>query len=241
MPEFKVFKGDNNKVLKMFRRDNVALVFIILLAIVIGVLAAAVYMFYNDQQTTDKIQSGVFIKGINVSGLTKEEAIDLVTKELDGQMNENIELQYKNYTYYVEIEQIEAKFDIEASVEYAFNIAKTGDFWNDMQEYISVLMTNIEIEPVLVYDDKALTDYLKTIETYLPDQLVQHGYYLEDDKLIITNGINGAGIEIEAFRWRKIVDKENEITAEELAEMTGTINYEIICQFQKRVTILQHK
>ena len=36
-------------------------------------------------------------------------------------------------------------------------------------------------------------------------------------------------------------DGANEITAEELAEMTGTINYEIICQFQKRVTIVQHK
>jgi alanine racemase len=36
-------------------------------------------------------------------------------------------------------------------------------------------------------------------------------------------------------------DNEKEITAEELAEITGTINYEIICQFQKRVTIIQHK
>lgn len=31
-----------------------------------------------------------------------------------------------------------------------------------------------------------------------------------------------------------------EITAEELAELTGTINYEVVCQFQKRVTII-HK
>ena len=36
-------------------------------------------------------------------------------------------------------------------------------------------------------------------------------------------------------------DGKNSITAEELAAMTDTINYEIICQFQKRVTILQHK
>lgn len=34
-------------------------------------------------------------------------------------------------------------------------------------------------------------------------------------------------------------DGSNEITAEELAELTGTINYEVVCQFQKRVTILQ--
>ncbi len=36
-------------------------------------------------------------------------------------------------------------------------------------------------------------------------------------------------------------DGENEITAEEIAELTNTINYEVVCQFQKRVTILQYK
>ncbi len=36
-------------------------------------------------------------------------------------------------------------------------------------------------------------------------------------------------------------DGDNEITAEELASLTDTINYEIVCQFQKRVTILQYK
>ncbi len=36
-------------------------------------------------------------------------------------------------------------------------------------------------------------------------------------------------------------DGNNEITAEEIAELTGTINYEVVCQFQKRVTILQHR
>lgn len=36
-------------------------------------------------------------------------------------------------------------------------------------------------------------------------------------------------------------DGDNEITAEEIAELTDTINYEVVCQFQKRVTILQYK
>lgn len=36
-------------------------------------------------------------------------------------------------------------------------------------------------------------------------------------------------------------DGENEITAEEIAALTDTINYEVVCQFQKRVTILQYK
>ena len=33
-------------------------------------------------------------------------------------------------------------------------------------------------------------------------------------------------------------DGENTITPEEIAELTGTVNYEVVCQFQKRVAII---
>lgn len=194
------YEDNLNSQKRIFRRDNIILVFAILLAIVIGLIVSMIAIFYSNQQNTDKIQSGVFIKGINVSGLTKEEAITLVNTELDKKMNDHIELTYKNNNYYVEVEQISAKFDIEASVDYALNIAKSGIFLQDISEYFTVLMTNIEIEPKLTYNDEELTNYLKTIEAYLPDQLEQYGYYVEDEKLIVTNGINGAGIEIEELK-----------------------------------------
>ncbi len=194
MPEFRLFNGNTKQVFKMFKHDNVAFVFIVLVAIVIGIFIAATLMFYSHQQNSEKIQSGVFIKGVNVSGLTKEEAIKLVENDLELKMNDHIELVYKNSNYYVEVEQIEAKFDIEASVNFALNIAKSGKFFEDIKQYINVLMANINIEPILTYNDDALTYYLETIENFLPDQLQQSAYYVEDDELIITNGINGAGI-----------------------------------------------
>ena len=36
-------------------------------------------------------------------------------------------------------------------------------------------------------------------------------------------------------------DGDKTITAEEIANLTGTINYEVVCQFQKRVTILHYR
>ena len=143
MSDFEIFEGDTKKVTKMFRHDNIILVFSVLLAAVIGILVASGIMFYSNQQKSNVIQSGIFIKGINVSGLTKDEAVKLVENELKSQMNDHIELTYENYNYYVEVEQIEAKFDIEAYVNFAFNIAKTGNLFQDMQENISVLMKNI--------------------------------------------------------------------------------------------------
>jgi len=193
-------KNNINKTKRVFRRDNIFLVFTILVAIFIGIIAASIVMFYSNQQNTNLIQPGIFIKGINVSGLTKEQAIELVNSELKKQMNDHLELTYKNCNYYVEVEQIGAKFDIESSVNFALNIAKSGIFLEDMKDYINVFMGNIDIEPVLVYDDAALTEYLKNIEANLPDQLEQHGYYVEDGKLIVTNGVNGAGIHIDELK-----------------------------------------
>ncbi len=211
MSDFEIFEGDTKKVTKMFRHDNIILVFSVLLAAVIGILVASGIMFYSNQQKSNVIQSGIFIKGINVSGLTKDEAVKLVENELKSQMNDHIELTYENYNYYVEVEQIEAKFDIEASVNFAFNIAKSGNFFQDMQEYISVLMHNIDIEPVLTYNDEALTRYLENIESNLPNQLEQSSYYIEDGELIITNGKNGAGIKYDDLK-EMIIDAIQDIS-----------------------------
>ena len=81
MPDFEIFKGNTKKVLKMFRHYNILLVFTILVAVVIGIVVASGMMFYYNQQNSDTIQSGVYIKGINVSGLKRDEAIELVENE----------------------------------------------------------------------------------------------------------------------------------------------------------------
>lgn len=196
MPDFELAKNKN--VVKMFRRDNTILIYIILVAIAIGIVLASFFAFYQNHLNSNKIQSGVFIKGTNVSGLTKEEAASVIRESLKGQMNEHIVLTYKNYNYYVAIEQIEAEFDIDASVDFAYNIARNGSLLQNVKDYIAVLMTHIDIDPILKYNEVALREYIEDIETKLPDQLQQSSYYLEDDdELIITNGVNGAGIFVE--------------------------------------------
>ena len=184
------------------KHTKIFLVFIILLAIVMGIIFSSIIVFYHNEQKADIIQSGIYIKGINVSGLTRDEAIVLVKSTLNDKMNSHIELLYKNNNYYLEIEQFGAFFDVESAVDYAFSFAKSGNFIEDMHEYISILINNIDIEPKLIYNDTALTEYLETIEIYLPDQLEQPDYYIEDDKLYITNGKIGAGIEYDKLKKR---------------------------------------
>lgn len=195
MPDFELFEGNVKKTLKMFRQDNTILIFAILLIVVIGLSLLAGFIFYNKIENNDVIQQGVYIKGIDVSNLSVEDAKTRVSEELKSRMNDHIVLTYNDIEYYVEIEQIEAKFDIDSAVEYAFNLSKKGNMFEDITQYISILLTNVNIDLDLVYNDGALTRYIEEIQALLPDQLSQASYYMEDDKLIVTNGNYGAEID----------------------------------------------
>lgn len=199
MSDFKI-SNSNKNIVKMFKKDNVFIIYTILIAIFIGILISSIIVFYAFHKNNDTIQAGIYIKGNNVSGLTKQEAIAVVQESLKNQMSDHVILKYKNYEYYVAVEQIEAEFDIEASVDFSYNISRTGNIFKDIQSYISILISNIDVEPVLKYNEQELTKYIESIQANLPDQLEQSGYYIDDEQLIITNGVNGAGIYMDELK-----------------------------------------
>ena len=193
----------------------ISVVVVVIIAIIIGVCA----LLYHLQQTTDQIQSGVFIKNNNVSGLTKDQAVTLVRNALRGQMRDQVVLNYRDNDYYVDVEQIEAKFNIEDSVEQALSLAKGRGVFENISEYFRIMHDGEYIEPVLDYNEQALDEYIDSLQAQLPDQLEQSSYYVEDGKLIITNGRLGAGIDksklkniiIEAIRDISYSDKKIDI------------------------------
>lgn len=195
----------------MVKKKNFILIYIALIAVVIGILIASAIVFYMHHKNNDKIQSGVYVKGVNISGLTRDEAKKVVHENLNLELNDHIILKYKNYEYYVEVEQFEAKFDIDTSVDFAYSIGRSGKVLQDIKDYVSVLTANLDIDPILIYNKEALTDYIETIQAQLPDQLEQSSYYVDDDKVIITNGKNGAKIKMEELE-KTIIEQVQDIT-----------------------------
>lgn len=57
-----------------------------------------------------------------------------------------------------------------------------------------------------------------------------------DQLMVDVTGLKNANVGDKVTLLGK--DGENTITPEEIAELTGTINYEVVCQFQKRVAII---
>ncbi len=214
-------KQKKEKTKKSHKLLTFFLVVVFLIAITIGVC----YFLYVSIQKSGEIVEGVYIKGNNVSGLNQEQAYTMIKNALRGEMPETVVLTYKNEKYYVEVEQIEAKFDLDKAINDALLIGRKGDIIDNIKEMYELRQNAYNIEPKLEYNAQALSDYLDTIQTQLPDQLEQSSYYIEDGDLIITNGHLGAEIIKEQLEDQIIANIRELRSSEEEIEIPTNPQY----------------
>ena len=179
-------------------------VFFIFLAIIILVLIAIIIAFSSaliKENNDTSIKYGVSIAGIDVSGLSKEDAKKKLEEKYLESENEYINLKYKNYSYCIYIDQIEAKFDFDTAIEHAYNVGREGNVFQNYFKTKDLKNNNpVNIEMNLSYNDEALEKALLDISTKLPEQVIQSSYYIEGSTLIITSGSIGAAVEVDEMK-----------------------------------------
>ncbi len=105
--------------------------------------------------------------------MTKAQAKKAVTKYIDENSSDHVTFSFKNYEFDAEVEQFEAKFDIDSAVDEAYKIARSKNIFGNVKDYISLLMHTINIDPVFVYNEDAINDYIDFLEVSLPEQVEQ--------------------------------------------------------------------
>ncbi|MFV0314484.1 MAG: VanW family protein [Anaerotignum sp.] len=107
------------------------------------------------------IYQGVSIDGIDVGGLSKEEAIDTLIhthgKDISGK---KITLYYEAEEWSYSFEDIGAGFDVEEAVEAAYNFGRTGTLEENEAAIITLIKDGQEIPLNFSYDDMKMQDKL---------------------------------------------------------------------------------
>lgn len=143
---------------------------------------------------------GVKIKDINIQGLTKEESIQLVSEKLNQELEKEINFKYEDFEYSITPKQIEAGYNIEQSVEQAYSIGRGKNIFVNNYEILYTMLFGKVVTPELTYNKELLDTAISNISTKLPNALVNTSYYIEEDKLIITKGTAGNGLDAEVVR-----------------------------------------
>ena len=205
-------KNNNNTNLNNYQknpkqnRKNKKTPLIILLIILIISLLALIFstIFALMNQSSNKIVSGVYINNIAVSNLNKDEAIEKLNNELNNEETNITTVTYGTYKRVIHLSEIGGKFNVEKSVNEAYNIGRRDNIFTDNYEILKTMVLNNNINIEFSYDPEMLEKKINEIAIELPGVATDASYIIDGNKIVIKNSQEGIQIKTSDFKQKTI-------------------------------------
>lgn len=160
--------GKKNNSRKVLLVSICAVTVLLLIAIIAGIL-----IFVNANKDDGLILNNVTVAGVNIGGMTPEEAATAIHRVTDLTFsNENMVITLPDTILELTPEKTGAKLDVAAVVEAAYNYGRTGTAEENKQAKADSLVRNHTI---------ALLPYLNLDQDYIRQELEAYGEYFNSD------------------------------------------------------------
>ena len=180
------------KKIKIETTTIIAISAIIIIAVMIFSVIFAILNIDNNN-----IINGIKIEGIDVSGLSKEEAKTKIEAVYNEKKQKDITLKYKDFETTLSQDILETNYDIEKAVSQAMATGKSGNIITNNYNILFALMGKKNIKIDMTINEEQTEKEIEDIQTNLPETIEEPDYYIEDNKLIITPGKAGLKISTE--------------------------------------------
>ena len=174
------------------KRKKVALfcVLSVILLILLIFIFSTIFALINMKSNT--IINGVHIHGIDVSGLTIDEAKEKISQTLLDKVNNELVLKLNDSSTSISPSDFNVSFDIDETVSSCYSLGRTGNILADNFTILNALYKNIEVLPTMNYDQKALVSVIADACSKLSGLTLDPEYHLTDENsVVITNGKDG--------------------------------------------------
>lgn len=172
-------------------------IFILIAVVLVIVLVIFSVGFGIANLSNDKILNGVVIANVDVSNMTKEEAIQAVNSVYAESTARTIILNYGEFSFEISSDDIGFGYtNAEELVEQGYEYGRNG---NIFQNNMTVLKSYMNTENRIQTEEKIDFDKLKmAVENAIPEEniFVKDDYYeVSGDKLLLTKGVEGKKID----------------------------------------------
>ncbi len=202
--ELKEILGTTEKTeyVKKTIRDKKKLISIItslIITFIILVIISTSFAIFN--MNNSNIINGITIKNINVSSLSKEDAVKQLTELINKELTAEINLKFnEEYNVTLKPEQIEFQYKISDAVENAYSVGRDGNILLDNYEIILTTLFGREIRLDYTYNGELLNQFVEDINSKLPGLVIEPTYYIEESKLFVNKGVDGIQVKKEDLK-----------------------------------------
>lgn len=203
-------KNEDLEIEKGSKKKNKKMIILIFIICIFCIILSTIFALFN--MNNDKMVNGVYINGINISGLTEEQAENKIKEQINEVFKADIVLKYEDYNTTITPEQIEMTFEYEKAIEKAKQIGRTNNIIIDNYSILkaNIFKTNIDMQ--IEYNHEVLSDMIKNIDAELPGALKEVSYEIDDDKLIINSGKDGVVVNQEKLEECIVGNIKNQLS-----------------------------
>ncbi|MGN1327207.1 MAG: VanW family protein [Clostridia bacterium] len=189
---------------KISKKKSKKIIWIIVSIIIIIACFSTIFALLNT--TNEKTIDGVYIEGIMVSNLSREDLQKKFEDIIDELNKKEVILKYGEQETTISLQTLNITYNLDEALTKAYNLGREHNIFINNFDIIKTKLfkTNIELE--INYDKEILTNKIKTIDSILPNAVIEYSYYIEDENLIITPGKEG--ITVDKEQLTKLIEDE---------------------------------
>lgn len=194
----KIIKQANEKELKVVKKTNgkkkIIITFSILLILII--LFTLTFIFGLVVSQSENIISGISINNIDVSGLTKSQAIEKLNSNFSNKLSSDLTLTYGDYTTTLNLESIKPELALNSAVDTAYNIGRSeGNIFLNNLKIVSTKFNKKNLVINVNFNAELFSKSIENINNEIPDKVVNSSYKIDGSNLIVENSANGYKIQ----------------------------------------------
>lgn len=194
----KIIKQANEKELKVVKNTNskkkIIITFSILLILII--LFTLTFIFGLIVSQSENIISGISINNIDVSGLTKSQAIEKLNSNFSNKLSSDLTLTYGDYTTTLNLESIKPELTLDSAVDTAYNIGRSeGNIFLNNLKIVSTKFNKKDLVINVNFNAELFSKNIENINNEIPDKVVNSSYKIDGSNLIVENSANGYKIQ----------------------------------------------
>ena len=201
-------KHKENKMEKKQTKKVKKIIISIIIVAIVALLFSTVFALTNINN--EKIISGVTIKGVEVSGLTKEEAIAKLQTVYSEKMKNNIMLQYEELESELNPTLMEVNYNVEKAVNEAYSLGRDGNIFVNNYHILGTLIGKKDFDVDMTMNEETTKQTINDIGANLPGIMMESSYSIEEDELIIIRGKEGVVISTDTL-LSEVKDMLNDI------------------------------
>jgi vancomycin resistance protein YoaR len=172
----------------------VALALGLLLFVVLGCLTPVIYSWRYD----GVIYPGVTVHGIDLSGMSTEEATDRLNQQMVYPATGRIVFQWEEQTWFAAPRELGLFIDTPTTVQAAYNLGRTGSLFEKLSAQFDLWYSGKNLAPVLVLDERVALNYVKNIASGIDLPVIEASLSISGVEVVVKPGQVGRTTDVQA-------------------------------------------